>query len=83
MRTYTAVEVADEHDELPLICRLVRVERFEGNVFPIFVLDEDIASLAHLLGIRQLTVSRTLFVGSTHDACLFLNVVGMVDVMRC
>lgn len=74
------MEVADEHDELPLICRLVRVERLEGNVFPILVLDEDVAGLAHLLWIGQLTVSRALFVGSTHDAFLLLNLVGMVGL---
>lgn len=63
---YTAVEVADEDYELPLIFRLFYVEGFERDVFPIFVLDDDIAGLTHHFRIGQLTMSLLLFFGNTH-----------------
>lgn len=66
--TYTAVEVADEDDELPLIFRLFYVEGFERDVFPIFVLDDDIAGLIHRFRIGQLTMSLFLFFANTHGA---------------
>lgn len=72
------MEVADEDDELSLILRLVRVEIFEGDIVPIFVLDEDFAGLAKCLWIGQLTMSRFLFVRGTHDVLSFLSLADSV-----
>jgi hypothetical protein len=74
---YTAVEVADEDYELPFIFRLIYVEGFERDIFPIFVLDDDIASLDHCFWIGQLTMSLFPFFRNTHD--VVFDVVNVIE----
>lgn len=58
--------MADEDEKLPFISRLVQIERFQREFFPILVLNENIANLAQHFGIGQLTMRLFTFFGNTH-----------------
>jgi hypothetical protein len=78
---YTAVEVADENDDLALILRPIYVERFQRDFFSVLVLDQDIASLCNRLRIRQVTVGLFPCFGNTHDLkkYVILEVLNMIE----
>ena len=68
LETHAAEEVADEDDQLALVLVFIGVERFEGCLVALFVLDWQLAGLADGPVIRQLVMSsrRLVAIRGTH-----------------